>query len=236
MGSSQKKFRHELKYYINEYEYEMLRKRVQLVLKRDKNSVDEEGYHIRSLYFDNVYDNDLFEKNYGILKRKKYRIRIYNCSDQVIRIERKNRVGEYICKESAALTREEYEAIMNWEYDFLKSKENPLCKDFYLHLRSEQMSPRVIVDYVREAYVGNISDVRITFDKKLQASVNSTDIFDPNLVTVEALSSPVLIMEVKFNEFLPTYIRDVIQLNSHHRSAISKYVICRVASMRHYTP
>jgi hypothetical protein len=229
-----KKFRHELKYYINYYEYEILRKKLKVILKQDKFSINDKGYHIRSLYFDNLHDNDLFEKNYGLLKRKKIRIRIYNKSDKVIKLERKYRYGEYICKESASLTKEEYQKIMNSEYEFLREKDSPLYRDFYLYLRSENLTPKIIVDYTREAYVGYESDVRITFDKELSTVTNSIDIFNENIVTVEALSYPQLIMEVKFNEYLPTYIRRLLDLDSHNRSAISKYVICRESGMKYF--
>jgi hypothetical protein len=227
-----KRFRHELKYYINQQEYELLRTKLKVVLRQDQHSINESGYHIRSLYFDNLYDNDLLEKNYGILKRKKIRIRIYNKSDAVIKLERKYRYGEYICKESASLTRGEYEQLLNYDYDFLLNKDKPIYKDFYLYLRMENLSPKVIVDYVREAYVGEESDVRITFDKQLSASTNSLHIFNDQLVTVEAIPYPQLIMEVKFNEFLPTMVRRIIDLDSHNRSAISKYVICREIGMK----
>lgn len=227
-----KKFRHELKYYINQFEYEFLKVKLKAILNQDKHSIDEAGYHIRSLYFDNLYNNDLYEKNYGILKRKKIRIRIYNKSDSVIKLERKYRYGEYICKESASLTRDEYEKLLRYDYDFLLKKDKPLYKDFYLYLRSENLTPKVIVDYIREAYIGEESDLRITFDKQLSASTNSLDIFNTNLVTVEALDYPRLIMEVKFNEYLPSFVRQVLNLGSHNRSAISKYVICRELGMK----
>ncbi|MCA1032254.1 polyphosphate polymerase domain-containing protein [Bacillus timonensis] len=231
-----KTLRHELKYYINEREYEILSRKVGMLLELDKYSADPQGYHIRSLYFDNVYDTDLFTKNYGVFKRKKYRIRIYNKRDDVIRLERKNRYGEYINKDSVPISRGEYEALLRWDYEFLRAKEHPLYRDFYLLLRSEQMSPRVIVDYIREAYIGSVSEVRITFDKQLQAGINSIDLFDPNIVTVEALESPLMVMEVKYNEFLPTHIRRILQLDRHNRSAISKYVICREKAKEFYTP
>lgn len=229
-----KKLRHELKFYINISEYELLRKKLQIVLKKDENMVNEEGYHIRSLYFDNVYDSDLFEKNYGIYKRKKFRVRIYNQSDQIIKLEKKNRYGEMINKESISISRDEYERLLMWDYDFLLDKKASAAKDFYLFMRTQHMSPKIIVDYVREAYMENIEDVRITFDKYLSAAINSIDIFEKDIVTIEALNEPLMIMEVKFNSYLPDYIRDILQLDSHQRSAISKYVICREAGMTYY--
>lgn len=229
-----KRLRYELKYYINFSEYEILREKLQHVLKKDKNSVSEEGYHIRSLYFDNFLNSDLYDKNYGIFRRKKFRIRIYNLSDRVIKLERKNRFGEMINKDSLVISKEEYEKILSWDYDFLREKKDALANDFYLFLRSEHMSPKIIVDYTREAFIEDIEDVRVTFDKYLSAGINSIDIFDPNIVSIESLTYPQMIMEVKFNTFLPDFIREILQLDSHFRSAISKYVICRETSMRHF--
>lgn len=229
-----KKLRHELKYYINLSEYEILREKLKFILKKDNFSVDENGYHIRSLYFDNALDNDLYEKSFGIFKRKKFRIRIYNKSDKVIKLEKKNRYGEMINKESLTISKDEYDKILSWNYDFLLEKEDPLARDFYLFLRSEHMSPKIIVDYVREAYIGDIEDVRVTFDKCLSAGLNSIDLFEKNMVTIEALTFPMMIMEVKYNSYLPDYIRDILQLDGHHRSAISKYVICRESNMNFY--
>lgn len=229
-GKPKQKFRHELKFYINQFEYEVLRKKIRNVLSLDANSPSDEGYLIRSLYFDNMYDNDLFEKNYGILQRKKFRIRTYNCSEKAIKLERKNRVGEYISKQSVPITREEYEQLLSWDYRFLKEKDGLLYQNFYFLLQNEHLSPRIIVDYNREAYVGKESDVRVTFDKALRTSnegIQSGDLFRKDLVTVEALTFPTLVLEVKYNEYLPSVVRKVLQLDRHHRSAISKYVICR---------
>lgn len=229
-----RKLRHELKFYINISEYEILREKLKNVLKQDKNSVDDEGYHIRSLYFDNAFDSDLYEKNYGIYKRKKFRIRIYNRSDQTIKLEKKSRYGEMVSKESISISKQEYERLLDWDYDFLRERNDSLAKDFYLYITSQYMSPKIIVDYIREAYIEDVEEVRITFDKCLSAGINSYDIFEKDIVTVEAIDFPLMIMEVKFNSYLPDYIRDILQLDSHHRSAISKYVICRETSMRHY--
>lgn len=229
-----KRFRHELKYFINEQDYHMLRERIATILQQDEHSVSREGYLIRSLYFDNVYDHDLIQKNSGIFRRKKFRIRTYNYSDAVIRLEKKSRQGEYILKSSVAITREEYEQILDWEYDFLLEKTEPLYHEFYSYLTGTIMRPRVIVDYVREAYIGSLGNVRVTFDKELSFVTNSVDLFEPNPVSEEVLDYPKTILEVKYDEFLPDYIRQVLQLHTHQRSAISKYVHCRMASIQYH--
>lgn len=231
-----KKFRHELKYYITENDYLTLRRRIATILKQDKHSIDQKGYLIRSLYFDNIHDHDLVHKNYGILRRKKFRIRIYNDSDKVIKLEKKSRQGEYILKDSAEITRDEYERLLKWDYEFLKEKgkENKIYKEFYHYLNSEYMRPRVIVDYIREAYIGTIGNVRITFDKELSVVINSTDLFNKENISQEVLQHPVMILEVKYDEFLPDYIRKLLQLDAHNRSAISKYVLCRMKSLDYH--
>lgn len=234
MRTNPKSMRHELKYYIRLHDYEALRTRLRTVCEQDKHSVDDQGYHIRSLYFDDMHDSALFEKNYGIAKRHKYRIRIYNKSDAVINLERKSKVNEYVSKESAPLTRSEYEAILDGQYAYLADKDHPLLQDFYYDLCNRRYRPITITDYVREAYVYPAGNVRVTFDKQLMANVGSLDIFDPDLATVHAIRQPVMIMEVKYDEFLPEVIKLLLQIPAHHRMAISKYVICREESLKYF--
>ncbi|EKN69241.1 hypothetical protein BABA_11021 [Neobacillus bataviensis LMG 21833] len=234
MKYGNKKLRHELKYYISYHVFEELRSRLRYVVQPDKNSVNEDGYHIRSLYFDNFFDTALYEKLAGVHRRDKYRIRIYNESDRHIKLERKSKFGDYICKESMNLTREEYEKIMNRDFEFLRVSDSQLGKAFYIKCTSENMQPRIIVDYVREAYTYEFGDVRITFDKRLMAGVSSFDIFNPELVTVNAIHDKFMVLEIKYNEYLPSHIRGILQLESHQRSAISKYVICREEGMYYY--
>lgn len=234
MKYGNKTLRHELKYYINGYEFEKLRRRIRPVAGLDQNSVTEEGYHIRSLYFDNTFDNAIYDKNAGIYRRDKYRIRIYNKSDRKIKLERKSKYSDYICKESLELTREEYQKVMARDLEFLKKKDSELARDFYYKCISENMQPRIIVDYLREAYIYELGNVRITFDKQLAAGVNSMDIFEPQLVTVNAIHNKTVVLEIKYDDYLPDHIHGLMQLESHDRSAISKYVICREEGMRYF--
>ncbi|OXM86656.1 polyphosphate polymerase domain-containing protein [Paenibacillus rigui] len=230
-----RQLRHELKYYISYPEYLSLRIRLKAVMKQDKHSVDESGYHIRSLYFDDAFDTSLYEKNYGVFQRNKYRIRVYNKSDAVINLERKSKFESYISKEGLRLTRGEYDQLMGGEFEFLKGKPGGLAQDFYLECKNHLMKPRVVVDYVREAYTMEAGDVRVTFDKDLMSSIASLDIFDPDLIVRQAFDLPYLVMEVKYNNYLPDVVRRILLLDAHQRSAISKYVICREISMNYHS-
>jgi hypothetical protein len=220
-------FRHEFKYYINYIEYESLRRRLKTVLKHDKHSNNGGDYHIRSLYFDDLSNTSLYEKQAGILDRKKFRIRIYNISDSVIKLEKKSRIGQYINKESAFLTLKNYKDIINGDVSFLKYSDNNLFREFYLQYTTRLIRPNVIVDYVREAYTHDLSNIRITFDKFLRTGLNNLEIFNKNMPTIDVIEEPKMIMEVKYDHFLPDYIRDVLQIKTSQRYAISKFVICK---------
>lgn len=222
-----KEIRHELKYFINEHEYLYLRTRLKDGLMVDKNGDEKNTYHIRSLYFDDIYDTAYKEKEMGVQFRKKYRIRIYNLNDNVIKLERKNKYGSYINKDAATLTKSEFYKILNKDYDFLLESNNGLLRDFYVECKSNLMAPKIIVDYDREAYILPMGNVRITFDKQLRAGINSFDIFDKNVITKRIYEEPIMIMEIKYDSFLPEHVKNLIQICSHNISAASKYVLCR---------
>ena len=126
-----RKFRNEFKYYLHLHEYVTLRSKMSKLLRMDDYSIDGEGYGIRSLYFDGAQDHALYDKNNGVFKRDKFRIRIYNGSDAKITLERKSKYGEFVCKDGATLTRAEYDAILSRETDFLQGKEDSLLKEFH---------------------------------------------------------------------------------------------------------
>lgn len=225
--SNTKVFRHEFKYYINYFEYEILRRRLKAVLKNDDFSNENGEYHIRSLYFEDMKNTALFEKQAGILNRKKYRIRIYNINSDVIKLEKKSRIGQFINKESAKLSKEEFDDIMLGNISFLKNKNNKLLREFYIDITINRYKPEVIVDYVREAYVHSLNNIRITFDKFLKTGLYETSIFDKNIPTIDVIEEPKMILEIKYDHFLPDFIRNILQISSNQRYAISKYVICR---------
>jgi len=225
MRNNERKFRHELKYFISELEKEVIAKRLSAIMQRDTHAKDG-TYFIRSLYFDDRSETAYEEKLAGTNERKKYRIRIYNLEDSIIRLECKRKEGQYINKVSAKLTRQEVDKLLDGEYDFLKEKSEQVCKDFYLECALNGMKPEVIVDYDREPYVYTFGDVRITFDEHVRAGMFEQNLFDQALPVMEVLEPGQLIMEVKFTEYLPEIIRDLLQVDDCIYTAASKYVLC----------
>lgn len=218
-------FRHELKYLINEGDHVLLKSRMAPYFSLDPNAKDGE-YMIRSLYFDDFWNSAAEEKDMGVFDRKKYRIRIYNFKDDYIRLERKTKRGNYIYKESGKLTREEVYRILEGDYGFLLRSPSPLCREFYVECMCYVMRPRVIVDYDREPYVLDAGTVRITFDKKVRAGIFSYDIFDPKLPTIDCLEPGKMVLEVKYTEFLPRIVQELIPTRAAEYTALSKYVLC----------
>lgn len=219
--------RHELKYFIAPAELADLRTRLRPSLRLDSHCVGGRPYAIRSLYFDDVDNSAFFDKLDGVQNRDKYRIRIYNRSDAVIFLERKRKLGDLIQKSSVPITRRLCEQIISGDPRGLYRADNPLLKDLFVQMRTRLLRPVVIVDYEREAYVSPVEDVRVTFDTKLRTGLSSLDLFNPRLPTVCPHDRRVEILEVKFNDYLPESVRDLLRGTRAERSAISKYILCR---------
>lgn len=219
-------YRHELKYLVDYHQYHVIRQRLSSLLTTDKHAGALGEYTIRSLYFDDIDNKALHEKLGGVRDRVKYRIRIYNQSDKVIHLEKKIKFNEYVSKVKARLSRHEVEYILQGNYEVLNNPLDPLCYEVYLEMKHKLLRPKVIVDYVREAYTSVYGNVRITFDKQLKTGLNSVDLFNPELATVHAFDNPLIVLEVKYDEYLPEAIRIVLQQEGLHRQSNSKYVIC----------
>lgn len=221
--------RHELKYLISIRDYHHLRNLLGSGLKRDAHA-SEEGYWIRSLYFDDYSDSALYEKNMGVFERAKYRIRIYDESDQLIRLERKRKYNQQVSKEQFVMDRAAFDSLMAGDDHFLLTSGNEVAQDFYIKKRTHGLMPRAIVDYQREAYIMEVEEVRITFDKKLAAGTSSFGIFDSPLLTT-IFPDESMILEVKYNRFLPQIVRQYLACIDARALALSKYVMCREAIM-----
>lgn len=222
-------YRHELKYILTEGEHAIMSHRLRMCLSQDENAADNDGeYMIRSLYFDDPWDSAVAEKVEGNDSRDKFRIRIYNLSDSTIKLERKHKEGPYIKKDSLNLTRDECEAVIAGDIRCLFERPEPLAKCFYGIFRTQQLRPKVIVDYTREPYVFPAEEVRITFDKNVRTAMRATDLFNPNLPTYPVWDlKDCMILEVKFNGSLPLYVQSLVQVEAAQRTAASKYVFCR---------
>lgn len=224
--------RHEMKYYINKSVYHTLRNRLKTVIFLDPNMKREEGYLVSSLYFDDMYQSALEEKQSGIRFRKKFRIRCYDLEDKYIKLECKKKYHEFISKISVPLTRAEYDCILSGNYEFLGHRKEQVCKELLAYNRTRLMKPKVVVEYMRESYVLPTGNVRITFDKDIAASIGNYNMFSKDYITRKVLEEETMVMEVKFDDFLPAHVISILRTAMTDKCAISKYVMCREEKRR----
>jgi len=218
--------REEYKYYIHDLDANIAAEIFQKILELDKNaSPITRQYTVSSLYFDTLDSQDLNEKLDGILKRKKYRMRIYNNDLKTIKLETKNRIGTFISKDSERISTKLANNIINNCFDE-NENENENCRNILLNLKKNGYRSRVIVEYDREAYYLPFGNIRITLDKNLRTYSSYK-----NLLNLENKpNSPVFldnnqILEIKFGEPLPHFIKSILSNFSLYRCSISKYVL-----------
>lgn len=221
-----KKYRHELKFIINKSQSEILKYRLSLIMEVDSNSINE-GYYIRSLYFDDIYGTAYYEKIDGLEQREKYRIRIYNFDDSFIRLERKEKNRDLTYKEQVKITKEECVNILEGNYDLIDTTKSKLLEEFVLKHRLHDIKPDVIVDYNRLAYIYPIEDVRITFDENIKSGRYNYDLFDKDIYLYDVLNNDEVVLEVKFNNEIPKHIVQIIETIPSIRLAISKFTLCK---------
>ena len=218
--------RHEWKIEISPADLLSLRQRLQAVAKPDPHARDGR-YFIRSLYFDTPADKALREKIDGVNRREKFRIRYYNGDLSVIHLEKKSKWNGLGSKHSADLTPQEAQRIVDGDLDWMVEHPQELVRELYSKIRAQGLRPKTIVDYTREPFVFGPGNVRVTFDYDLRTGLSQTDFLNPTCVTIPAGDAPIL-MEVKWDAFLPDIIRDVIQLPGRRSGAFSKYAQCRI--------
>ena len=220
-------YRHEWKHPLNYGDFMALRQRLGAVMQRDSHALPDGTYHIRSLYFDTPDDRALREKIDGVNCREKFRIRIYNGSDQLIRLEKKSRRNALGNKVSAQLTRDEAQSLVDGKIDWMATHDEKLVRELYDNMLHQQLKPKTIVDYRRAPFVYAPGNVRVTLDWDLRTGLAGMDFLNERCVTVP-VPEPVYLLEVKYDAFLPDVIRDLVQLESRSASAFSKYAQCRI--------
>lgn len=220
------KYRHEVKQEISYSDYLVLKQRVSTVLKRDCHA-SEGMYEIRSLYFDNANDKALREKIEGVNVREKFRIRCYNKDFSFIKLEKKSKVNGMCLKESVRISKVQTQAIIDGDYAWMKDSEETLLREFYIKIVTQGLHPKTIVEYTREPFIYAPGNVRVTLDYNIRTGMTCTNFLDPACALVSADDAPI-ILEVKWDEFLPDIIKDIVQLKNGNVGAFSKYAVCRV--------
>ena len=196
-------YRHELKYQIGIAEYFAIRQRIRPVMKLDANASKDGRYLIRSIYFDNADDKALREKKDGIQRREKFRIRYYNDDFSFIVLEKKMKHDNLCLKLNAVITEEECRALLSGNTKWMILHDSELVRELYVKMNSEQLRPRVLVSYMREPYVYEAGNVRVTFDSHIRTSLFHQEFLENNSQDILVLDSPgEMILEIKYDAIL----------------------------------
>ena len=221
------KWRHEFKYVSPEYILTYLQKRVGAVIHRDTHTGEQGYYAIRSIYFDDLYNTCYRENEDGTDPREKFRIRAYNCDTSRISLELKQRERGKCHKIATSIPLSVCEEIMAGNIPRVHTETPYLLKKLVMQMQSRALRPVVIVSYERVPFVYAAGNVRITFDRNIRSSAHIQGFFDRTLASRPVLESATNMVEVKYDEFLPDFINEVLQTGRLQQTSFSKYYLCR---------
>lgn len=223
MEINKKRYRHELKYYMNNLQFEEIKKRLSFLLPTDKNTTEDGSYFIRSLYFDDYKDTSYYQVLNGISKREKYRIRYYNYDLNYICLEKKDKINNMTNKTSCRVTKEQVEDLLQGKLE-IKQQNHKLLNEFILKTKFYGYKPVVMIDYNRIPYIYEVGNVRITLDYNIAMDYNINNFFEKENLKVPIIEKGMKILEVKYDECLPNYITWLIATNTLEQTAYSKYL------------
>ncbi|OON87189.1 hypothetical protein BXO88_04775 [Oribacterium sp. C9] len=219
--------RTERKFVIGKYQAEKIFNRLLKALPGDPFSGND-PYYVRSLYFDSYYNDDYFDKMDGIKNRKKIRIRIYNGSADVIKLELKQKSGDAQNKKSFTITKQQALNMTSGRFSFLLDTGNPDMEQIYYIMMKEVYRPKCLIEYERRAFAVPTNDIRITFDTDIRTSEGNLDLFTDRNYFRPADTSDLVVLEVKYNHFLLSYIKDLLAMDYIDERSYSKYIAGRI--------
>lgn len=227
MSIKQEVKRSENKYVINYQTYLELKSKLSKVMDSDIHN-EEDGYIVRSLYFDSVDNVDFFAKEAGIFKRRKIRMRIYSTTQENCKLEMKRKIGDLSRKVSITISKTDANKLINGDY-FVLTKYFDREKDamiFYYVMSKDAYMPVCMVEYDRVAYTLPICNTRITFDVKIRSNEMNFNLFDKNIDYTYVFKDNI-VLEVKYDGLLNPIIKDILKPYNLSRTSVSKYSMGR---------
>ena len=200
------------------------------VLHEDQNNGDK-GYIVRSLYFDTVHNLDYEQKLAGEELRKKIRLRIYNPNDQFAKLEMKQKQNDNQRKRSLTITREHAMRLIDGDYSCLLEYDQKFALELYTTMTMQMYIPKCVIEYDRKAFILEENNTRLTFDSNIRATEANVNIFDEELCLYPIYPMEKTVLEVKYNNFLLSYIKDIINPVDKIETSVSKYCLARSVTL-----
>lgn len=225
--------RKEKKFLISEIEQKNLIEWLDNVMVQDPHN-GANGYPIRSLYFDTINDDDYENKYLGIQLRRKIRLRVYDPKQDFAMLEIKQKDGDNQLKRSLRVTKSDAMELINGHYEVLLKYKEPFAAECYGIMHMQCYRPKSVVVYQRKAFIAKENKIRITFDFNIRSNEINYNIFDENMALNPVFPTANTVLEVKFNGFLLSYIKDLLRKVDRSETSVSKYC-CGRTSSKHYT-
>lgn len=220
-------YRHELKYFIHKRQADELRLFLRDNMRIDPNSDERGSYWIRSLYFDTIDNRDYYDKMIGCDIRKKIRLRVYDISSDIVKLEIKNKYNNCMQKETANISRRDAIKLIEGDCNSLLAYNGITTNKIFAFMHQNYYRPIIIIDYEREAYLYGFHNIRVTLDKNLRAATNTNDIFNKDFSMIPVLNNDVYILEIKYDHMIPVFLLRVLSSFTAIKSQISKYCLGR---------
>ncbi len=224
-----KRYRNEWKYCCTDGELALLESRLRALLPLDGHAGPQGRYTVHSLYFDDYTDTCARDNNAGAAERFKYRIRYYNDARGHLQLERKDKRYNLCHKSSCPVSRAEYEDLTAGRAaEVFWQTGDPVLQRFCVAAMDRHFTPKVIVDYERTAFIEPVTNIRITLDRNIAASPWTEDFLrEGGYQSLPLQGERCHILEVKFDDILPGYIRETVCSRDFQQTSFSKYYLGR---------
>lgn len=221
------KYRHEFKYELDVCQMIVLQKKLADILEKDKHVGEKDCYRIRSLYLDDYFDSGFYDNENGFDLREKFRIRIYNGSADKIRLELKRKESGKTLKLACDISEEQTRRLLKGERIEWCDNLHPLLKKLYIYQETRNLTPKVIVEYDRVPFVHRDGNVRVTLDRDICSSHRIEQFLDQDIIRRPVMPKGKHLLEVKYDEFIPDFIKNTVQIDDLKQTTFSKYFLCR---------
>ena len=211
-------------------------------MKCDKNCTEKNDYiySVSSLYYDTFGLGSYHEKDAGIRNRKKLRLRFYNDyigNDTKVFMEIKRKRDMVVIKDRVSMTSKEFHNLFNGGekksfYDKCPVDEKETLEDFMFIKAINCMEPILLISYDRRAFESLLGlDFRVTFDYNIKASLAKWLDVRP----IKKITKNLVIMEIKYNNVLPSWFHDIILKYQLSRDTFSKYAMSLEACHKNFS-
>ena len=167
----------------------------------------------------------------GLEQRRKLRLRIYDAGQSFAMLEMKEKSGPYQRKRSLRLRREDAEGLVAGDCGVLLGYDEPFAAEVYGMMLCRCYRPKTVVEYRRTAFIARENHIRITLDSNICASESQRDLFAPCPALSPVMLPFGLVLEVKYNGFLLSYLKELLDNVHRQELSVSKYCMARSFTM-----